>query len=141
METQAKTRLALNRKFETIKNTPAGFAFFVSIHDFVKYVESTPSFDVFLKGNKPKRAKEIPGKYFTLKQIYQGVEDLGEGSNVDLGHDRYVAIRELGLIRKNDLSENNSFWKRREAFRKLTGEVYKILDAHLSPESAQAGLK
>ena len=124
-------KAALHRKFEKIEKTPAGFAFFVSIHDFVEYIESTPSFDVFLKGRSA-RAKEIPGKYVTLKQIYQGIEDLDERSGVDLGHDRYVAIRELGLIKKNELSENNSFWRRRESFRKVIGEVYRTLDAHLS---------
>ena len=132
MELQKTSKLALHQKFEKIKKAPEGFTLFVSIHDFIEYIESTSSFDVFLKGGKSARAKEIPGKYFSLKQIYQGIEDLSEKSTADLGHDRYVAIRELTLIKKNELSENNSFWKRRETFRKLIGEVYKTLDEHLS---------
>lgn len=74
----------------------------------------------------------MPVKYPLLKQVYQGIEDLDVTTNADLGHDRYVAIRELGLIRKNDLSENNSFWKRRESFRKVIEEVYRILNASLT---------
>jgi hypothetical protein len=125
-------KLALNRKFEKIKQAPAGFGLFVSIHDFVEYIESAPSFSVFLKGKRPARGKEIPVRYPFLRQIYQGIEDIDLATNADLGHDRYFAIRELSSIRKNDVSESNSFWKRREAFRKLTGEVYKTLDAYLS---------
>lgn len=136
MALQEANKLALQRKFEKIQKAPEGFDFYVSVHDFVEYIEATPRFDVFLKGAKPKRAKELPGKYFCLKQIYQGIEDLDEKSGVDLGHDRYVAIRELDLIRKSDISENNSFWRRREAFRKMIGEVYKTLDAHLSGSDA-----
>ena len=130
MERASKAKEALHRKFNKVKETAAGFDFYVSIHDFIDFIESDASFSVFL-GEKAKRGAEIPPKYFYLKQIYQGIEDIDEKTTADLGHDRYVAIRELGLIRRNDLSESNSFWKRRELFRKLSGEVYKILDAHL----------
>ncbi|MDE2020125.1 MAG: hypothetical protein KGJ13_07310, partial [Patescibacteria group bacterium] len=111
--------------------TAASFDFFVSIHDFVKFIESDASFAVFL-GEKAKRGNEIPHKYFYLKQIYQGIEDIDEKSTADLGHDRYVAIRELAMIRRNDVSDNNTLWKRRELFRKLANETYKILNAHLA---------
>src|SRR5581483_1678879 len=131
MKSNAAVRSALTSKFERVKNTPAGFDFFVSIHDFIQYIESTPSFDVFLKGEKAARRKEMPIKYFVLRQIYQGIEDVDVVTKNDLGHDRYVAIRELGLIRKQETSESNSLWKRREMARKLIGEIYKTLDAHL----------
>lgn len=131
MGSHEAAKLALGQKFEKIKKAPAGFALYVSIHDFIEHIEGNASFNVFLKG-KGKRAKEIPGKYVFLKQIHQGIKDIDLRTTADLGHDRYVAIRELSLIRKNDLSENNSFWKRREAFRKVTSDVYKILDAYLT---------
>ncbi len=130
MEASQTIQSALDRKFEKIKNASADFRLFVLIHDFIKYIEATPAFNVFLK-EKSARAKEIPVKYPALRQIYQGIEDIDLSTNVDLGHDRYVAIRELSLIRKNELSENNSFWKRREAFKKITGEVHRILSAYL----------
>src|SRR4051812_27489302 len=121
-----KVKLALDQKYSKVSETPAGYKFFVVLHDFVKYLESTPSFETFFAaakkgGAKTSRAAEISPKYSVLKQIYQGIEDIDLRTTDDLGHDRYVAIRELGLIRKNDLSENNSFWKRREALRKLAG--------------------
>jgi len=130
MQHTSNAKETLELKFKKVKETSASFDFFISIHDFIGFIESDASFAIFL-GAKAKRSKEIPPKYFYLKQIYQGIEDIDETSNADLGHDRYVAIRELGMIRRNDVSDNNSFWKRRELFRKLSSEVYKILDAHL----------
>jgi len=121
----------LRRTFSKVKETAAGFDFFVSIHDFVKFIESDASFVAFL-GEKAERASEMPHKYFYLKQVYQGIEDIDRKSTVDLGHDRYVAIRELAMIRRNDVSDNNALWKRRELFRKLIHEIYKTLDAHLA---------
>ena len=132
MQSALKVKRALDEKFNKVQNATAGFAFYVSVHDFVRFVESTSSFDAFL-GGKAKRAGELPAKYFLLKQVYQGIEDIGTPTNADLGHDRFVAIRELNLIKKKDASDsNNSFWKRRELFRKLIGETYKTLGAHLS---------
>jgi hypothetical protein len=136
MESKVTTKLALARKFEKVKKAPASFELFVSIHDFIKHIESESSFNVFLKGGKAARRKEMPLKYFTLQQIYQGIEDIDLVTTDDLGHDRYVAIRELSLIRKNETSESNSFWKRREAARKLAGDVYRTLEAYLSPVEA-----
>ena len=48
-------------------------------------------------------------------------------SNVDLGHTRYSVIVELNRIQNNDVSDSNSFWKKRELFRKLAGEIYERL--------------
>jgi len=62
-----------------------------------------------------------------LKQIYQGLEDANSKSDVDLGHARYMALIELNRIRSKDVSGSNSFWKKRELFRKLTGEIYERL--------------
>ncbi len=128
---QIKTML--EKKEKKVREAPADFAFYTSLHDFVEYIESTPSFDVFFHGpKKGSRARDLAPKYFVLKQVYQGIEDIDIRTTDDLGHDRYVAIRELGLIRKKDISENNSFWKRRDLLRKVAGEVHKTLDEYLS---------
>lgn len=133
MGSKAAIQSVLDRKHRSVRETPAGFPFFVSLHDFVKYIESTPSFAVFFSGVKRgSRASEIPPKYEVLKQVYQGIEDIDIRTADDLGHDRYVAIRELSLIRGKDLSENNSFWKRRELLRKVAGEIHGTLQGYLS---------
>jgi hypothetical protein len=136
MKAAGSIKLGLDRKLKAVHETPAGFPFFVSIHDFVRYIESTPSFAVFFAGaQKRSRASELSPKYSVMRQIYQGVEDIDLCTTDDLGHDRYVAIRELGLIRKAEFSENNSLWRRRELMRKMADEIYKTLCDHLS-ESA-----
>jgi hypothetical protein len=128
-----KTKSALDRKLEEIRETPASFTFFVSLHDFVEYIESTASFAVFFSGTKKgSRAKEISLRYAILKQVYQGIEDLDVNTNADLGHDRNVAIRDLALIRSNNVSENNSFWKRRELLRKIATETHATLNSYLA---------
>jgi hypothetical protein len=133
MASAAKIKSGLDQKCSEVRETPASFRFFVTLHDFVKYVESTPSFGVFFgSAKKGNRAAEISPKYSVLKQVYQGIEDIDIHTAADLGHDRYVAIRELNLIRKEDVSENNSFWKRREALRKLVGEIHETLYGYLS---------
>ena len=132
-----KIKLALDRKLKEVRETPASFTFFVSLHDFVEYIESTPKFAIFFSGKKGSRASELSAKYSIMKQIYQGIEDIDIRTTDDLGHDRYVAIRELSLIRKKDLSENNSFWKRRELLRKLAGEIHAILYSYLSESDAK----
>ena len=133
MKPAGKTKSGLDKKFQRVLQTPAGFDFFVAIHDFVKYIELNP----FLSRGLSLRLKAnqelgIENKYSYLKQIYQGVEDINVKSNVDLGHERYTVIRDLNRIQGNDVSENNSFWKKREFSRKLTDEVYKRLIMHLS---------
>lgn len=118
----------LDTKFQKVLETPASFAFFVAIHDFIKHIESNPTLSASLSSRiKSNRELNIPSKYGYLKQIYQGLEDADSTSNADLGHTRYAVIIELKRIRDNDVSESNSFWKRRELSRRLTGEVYKIL--------------
>lgn len=128
MKAAKKSKEALDKKFQKVEKTPAGFALYVAIHDFIECVES----DASLCGELSQRLRinrelDIPTKYAFLKQIYQGLEDIGTESKNDLGHDRYTAIRELTRIKNNDLSESNSFWKKREVYRKLAGVVYKRL--------------
>jgi len=129
MKLLEKVKSGLDEKFQKILKTPASFDFFVAIHDFIEYIELNPSLSKnlssFIKSNRELR---IPGKYSHLKQIYQGIEDVNIKSNVDLGHERYMVLIELNKIRNKDISESNSFWKKRELFRKLTGEIYEILN-------------
>ncbi len=133
MIAEKKIKLVLDRKIKEVRETPASFPFFVSLHDFVEYIESTPKFAVFFSSAKRGgRAKELSAKYAIMKQIYQGIEDLDVRTTNDLGHDRYVAIRDLSLIRKKEVSENNSFWKQRELLRKLAGEIHETLYGYLS---------
>ena len=133
MKPKDNIKATLDRKIKDVRETPAGFPLFVSLHHFVEYIEAIPSFKIFLgPAKKGSRTAEISPKYAVLKQVYQGIEDIDINTTDDLGHDRYVAIRELGLIRKKDLSENNSFWKRREALRKLATEIHITLDAYIT---------
>ena len=76
----------------------------------------------------PNQILNIPNKYNSLKQIYQGLEDAQVASNVDLGHARFMILRELNRIRNKEFVDSNSFWKKREVFRRLTGEVYDRLN-------------
>lgn len=133
VQSAEKIKTGLDQKVKKVREAPEGFTFFVSLHHFVEFVESTPSFAIFFNSTgKGSRAAEISPKYAVLKQIHQGIKDLDVRTTDDLGHDRFVAIRELSLIRKADLSENNTFWKRRVSLRKLVGDIHKTLDAYLS---------
>jgi hypothetical protein len=132
MKPSEKIKLVLDKKLKVVRDTPASFTFFVSLHDFVEYIESIPTFAVFFgEMKKGSRAAELSPKYFVMKQVYQGIEDIDLRTADDLGHDRYVAIRELSSIRNKDFSENNTFWKRRELLRKVAGEVHKTLNGYL----------
>lgn len=127
-----KTLSGLDRKFQKVSQTPASFNFFVAIHDFIEYIELNPS----LSGGLSLRLKanqelDIQNKYGYLKQIYQGVEDINIKTNKDLGHARYAVIRDLNKIQINDVSESNSFWKKRELSRKSTDEIYQRLTVYL----------
>ena len=123
-----KVKSDLDKKFQKVLKTPAGFDFFVAIHDFIEHIESNlPLSDSLSCRIKPNRELNIPNKYNYLKQIYQGLEDANSKSDVDLGHARYMALVELNKIRNKDVSGTNSFWKKRELFRKLTGEIYERL--------------
>ena len=128
MKLLKKVKSDLDKKFQKVLKTPASFDFFTAIHDFIEYIELNPSLSSKLSSRvKFNRELNIPNKYGYLKQIYQGLEDADVKTNVDLGHTRYMVIQELNRIRNKDVSESNSFWKKRELFRKLTGEIYEIL--------------
>ena len=129
MKLLAKVKSDLDTKFQKILKTPASFDFYVAIHDFIEHIESHPHLSNSLSHRiKPNRELKIPNKYNSLKQIYQGLEDADIKSNADLGHARYMVLQELNRIRNKDFSEGNSFWKKRELFRKLTGDIYERLN-------------
>lgn len=126
-----KVKSGLDKKFQKVLNTPASFDFFMAIHDFVEHIESNESLSNDLSPRvKSNREFNIPNKYGYLKQIYQGLKDVNNKSNADLGHARYMVILELNKIRNKDVSESNSFWKKRELSRKLAGEIYERLSAN-----------
>jgi len=128
MKLSGKVKNDLDKKFQTVIRTPASFDFFVAIHDFVEHIELNSSFSSGLSsGTKLNREQNIPTKYGHLKQIYQGLEDAHGKPGVDLGHARCMVLVELNRIKNKDVSESNSFWKKRELFRKLTGEIYEKL--------------
>ena len=128
MQPREKVQNGLDKKFQKVLATPAGFDFFVAIHDFIEHIELNASLSKNLSSRiKPNRELKIPDKYSYLKQIYQGLEDAERKSDADLGHARYAVLIELNRIRNNDVSESNSFWKRRELSRRLAGEIYKRL--------------
>jgi len=128
MKISVKVKNDLDKKFQTVLKTPASFEFFIAIHDFIEHIELNPSFSSNLSSRlKPNREQNIPNKYSHLRQIYQGLEDANGKSSVDLGHTRCMALVELNRIKNKDISENNSFWKKRELFRKLTEEIYERL--------------
>jgi len=133
MKSLEKTKSGLDKKFQKVLQTPASFDFFVAVHDFIQYIElNRPLSDILSHRLKANRESGIPIKYDYLKQIYQGVEDINSRSNADLGHARYSVIRDLNRIQSKDVSDTNSFWKKREVSRRLTDEVYKRLTAHFS---------
>ncbi|MBU2037480.1 hypothetical protein KJ866_04785 [Patescibacteria group bacterium] len=128
MKLSGKVKNDLDKKFQTVIKTPASFDFFVAIHDFVEHIELNSSLASGLSSRaKPNREQNIPSKYNHLKQIYQGLEDVNGQPGVDLGHTRYMVRVELDRIKNKDVSESNSFWKKRELFRKLTEEIYERL--------------
>ena len=131
MKVLKKVKTDLDKKFQKVLKTPASFAFFVAIHDFIEHIESNSSLSCSLSHRlKPNRELRIPNKYSCLKQIYQGLEDADIETNIDLGHTRYMILQELNRIRNKNFSENNSFWKKRELFRKLTSEIYERLNSN-----------
>ena len=110
-----KKKPNLEQKLQKMLKTPASFAFFVAVHDFVEVIE----IDVALS---KKLSKDL--KYGHLKQIHRGIKDLSLKSKEDLGHERYMVINDLNKIQNKEMSESNSFWKKRELFRKLALEIY-----------------
>lgn len=130
---EKKVDANLNKKFQRVLATPASFDFYVAIHDFIEHIEQDSSLSKGLSDKlKANRELDIPSKYTNLKRIYQGVQDINIKTKTDLGHERYMVISELNRIQKKDVSESNSFWKKRELFRKLTGIVYDRLNTYLS---------
>src|SRR3989344_7584534 len=129
MKVKEQVKSDLDKKYRKVLATPASFDFFVAIHDFVEHIESNASLTQALSSrSKPNQILNIPNKYNSLKQIYQGLEDAQVASNVDLGHARFMILRELNRIRNKEFVDSNSFWKKREVFRRLTGEVYDRLN-------------
>ncbi|MDP2669177.1 MAG: hypothetical protein Q8P07_05080 [bacterium] len=128
MSALLKVKNGLDEKFHKVLVTPANFDFYVAIHDFVEHIEFNPSLSKNLSQRiKTNRELRIPSKYGALKQIYQGLKDTNIKTNADLGHARYMVLRELNQIRNKDFSEGNSFWKKRELFRKMAVDVYERL--------------
>ena len=131
MKITGKVKNGLDKKFQKVLNTPASFDFFVAIHDFVEHIEANSALSGSLASrSKTSQQNNISIKYGHLKQIYQGLEDAHSKSGVDLGHARYMALAELNKIKETKVPEGNSFWRKREVFRKLTEEVY----GRLSPD-------
>ncbi len=133
MKPTGKIKADLDKKFQKVHETPAGFGFFVAIHDFIEHIEANPPLLQGLSGRiKANQELDITTKYEYLKKIYQGLEDINKETSADLGHARYAVIRELSQIQDKDTSESNSFWKKRESSRKLAGMIYERLGAYLS---------
>ncbi|MEK9194591.1 MAG: hypothetical protein AAB884_02165 [Patescibacteria group bacterium] len=131
----AKKKFDLKKKFQKILKTPASYAFFVAIHDFVKFIELDPVLsDGLSHCIKTSQSPNIATKYANLKLVYQGMEDIFAGGRSigDLGHKRYMVILDLNRIQNKEVSENNSFWKKRELFRKLIIDIHEGLNLHLS---------
>jgi hypothetical protein len=133
MNDTAQKKSDLKKKFEKVQNTPPSFELFVAIHDFIEHIESDAALVKALKGRvKANKELDVATKFGYLKQIHQGLEDLEIKTTADLGHARYSVVRELSHIKQNDVSESNSFWKRREFSKRLAGVIYGRLDAYLS---------
>lgn len=133
MKSFRETKFDLDKKFQKVLQTPASFDFFVAIHDFIQYIELNPLLSKGLSHRiKVNRELDIPNKYSYLKQIYRGLEDINTKSNADLGHERYSVIRDLNRIQNKDVSDSNSFWKKRELSRKLAATIYERLNTYLS---------
>lgn len=133
MKQQGKIRSDLDVKFKKVLATPASFAFFVAIHDFVEHIESEPFLAKGLSDRiKINRELDVANKYAYLRKIYQGLEDINTESNADLGHARYAVMLELSRIQNNDVSDSNSFWKKRELSRKLASTIYERLNTYIS---------
>jgi hypothetical protein len=122
MKVSEKVKNELDKRFQMVIKTPASFDFFVAIHDFIEHIESNPSL------SKGPLSHHLPNKYKHLKQIHQGLKDINSKPGADLGHTRCMVMVELKRIKDNNVSEGNSFWKKRELFRKLVEEIYEKLN-------------
>jgi len=127
-----KAKKDLEKKFQKISDTPEGFNFFVAIHDFIKHIESSEVLSSAVSSSaRIERKTEIAKKYKQLKKVYRAFEDVNADTDIDLGHERYMAILDLNKIKDKKISEMNSFWKKRDLYRKITGEVYEALVLNL----------
>lgn len=128
MELLTKTKLDLDKKFQKVLQAPEDFGLFEAIHDFIEHIELNPAFSSGLsERTKINRELNISTKYGYLRQVYQGLEDAEIKTTKDLGHARYMNIRDLNRIKNQEFSDTNFFWKKRAVFRKLAGEVYERL--------------
>ena len=95
MQHEKSTKVALDKKFKKVAETSASFDLFVAIHDFIQHIELNATLAEGLSGRmKINRELNIATKYDYLKQIYQGLEDMGAETKNDLGHARYAVMRE-----------------------------------------------
>lgn len=127
----------LDKRFRKVVDAPANFAFFVAIHDFIEYVEFDTALSRGLSRLKINREAEFSNKYIFLKQIYRGVEDIMTPTDADLGHERNTVLRDLTRIRNKETHDSNSFWKKRELWKKLSKEVHEKLSSHLFPVTTE----
>jgi len=133
MQSQEKTKLDLDRKYLKVMKTPASFALYEAIHSFVQYIELNPTLSKKLSYKiKANRDLGIPAKYGSLRQIYQGIEDINIESDDDLGHERYTTICDLNRIQSGETLENNVFWKKREVLKKSTVKIYERLNVEIA---------
>ncbi|MEK9179875.1 MAG: hypothetical protein AAB897_00455 [Patescibacteria group bacterium] len=137
MKPLLKAKSNLDKKFKKVAATPASFAFFVAIHDFIECVELDPALSQGFSRLKINREKDLSTKYINLRQIHQGVKDLATPTSEDLGHDRNVVVRDLSRIRAQEMSDSNTFWKKRELWRKLATEVHGNINASLFPSPVE----
>ena len=124
MNLSQKEKNAILKQFQSVLETPAGFDFFLAIHDLVENIEQHPPLTKHIaRGSKGKSTVDIVTKYGHLKRVYQGFEDKKDTSRTDLGHDRYMVIQAIVRIQNKETSENNFLWKKRDLFRKLAEEI------------------
>jgi len=126
MKLQEKAvKMGLDKKFQKVAQAPEGFVLYKAIHDFIEHIELDPGLvETLTHSTKLNRELNMPTKYGNLRQIYQALEDANTKTDQDLGHTRYMNVRDLNLIQRQEFSESNTFWKKRVLFRKLAGEVY-----------------
>lgn len=133
MASQKNIKLDLDKKYLKVIKTPDSFALYEAIHDFIQHIELNSTLYNSLSSKlKINRDQGIPAKYGSLRQIYQGIEDTNTESEVDLGHERYTTICDLNRIQDGETLMPNAFWKKRETFKKFTGQIYERLSVQLA---------
>jgi hypothetical protein len=122
----------LDEKFKKVMNTPASFAFFVAIHEFIEYIERDRVLSRhFSSKSRASENADLLYKYTHLKRIHQGLKDIKIKTGEDLGHVRLTTVRDLNRIRNKETKDSNLFWEKRESFRKQATEIYERLNATL----------